>query len=249
MNQIIEQVFQTYSVVGQSGKVLKADCGVDREEGEFLYSLIREDPGILRTLEVGCAQGFSSLFICSALAGRSGANHTIIDPSQTSYWDRAGVSNLERAGFNFFQLIERGSEFVLPRLLSDAEGQYDFVFVDGFHTFDHTLIDCFYATRLLRVGGVLAIDDVTYASVRRVVNFVSSYPCYRIQGVVGPTAANLWIRLVFRTLMAPISRETWSRFISARLCNQVYADRKVRMVALKKVGEDLRDDNWHNDAF
>ena len=184
MNEAIAELYATGLVVGRSGRVHQLHSAIDPEEGEFLSSIIRGDPTIRRTLEVGCAYGLSSLYICAAIRGRAGASHTIIDPYQSTQWDGAGARQLEDAGIDFFNLVERKSEFALPRLLEHNEGQFDFVFVDGWHTFDHTLLDCFYASRLLRTGGVLAIDDVMFPSVKRVVRYLKNYPCYEQVGSV-----------------------------------------------------------------
>ncbi|MDJ0708008.1 MAG: class I SAM-dependent methyltransferase, partial [Leptolyngbyaceae cyanobacterium MO_188.B28] len=178
MDEIIEKLYKTRQVIGKSGEVHKLRSEIDRNEGKFIYEIICNDSKILNTLEVGCAYGLSSLHICSALKGRPGASHTIIDPFQDKHWDGVGIKNLEEAGFNFFHFMEVKSEIALPSLLAEKEGQIDFIFVDGFHTFDHTLIDCFYATRLLRVGGYLVIDDLTFPSIERVVDFLKNYPCY-----------------------------------------------------------------------
>ena len=40
---------------------------------------------------------------------------------------------------------------------------FDFIFIDGWHTFDYTLVDMFYADRLLRIGGYLLIDDALHS--------------------------------------------------------------------------------------
>jgi predicted O-methyltransferase YrrM len=235
--------------VGRSGQVHKLHSAIDAEEGQFLYQLIRNDPTIVRTLEIGCAFGLSSLAICSALEGREGASHTIIDPFQNTEWDGVGTKNLEEAGLGFFNLIEAKSEFALPRLLETLEGRFDFVLVDGWHTFDHTLVDCFYATRLLRVQGYLAIDDVLFSSVRRVVDFLSSYPCYELHGaVVTPLKASSWGEALIRRLIHPVRRpavKILSRPIYRRICEE----RPARMVALKKVGDDSRNWNWHDESF
>ena len=146
---------------------------------EFLFDLISRDPAVRKTLEVGCAYGLSSLHICMALQGRPGAAHTIVDPFQNTQWDGVGTMHLERAGVDFFELVEARSEFALPRILEENEGQFDFVFIDGWHTFDHTLLDSFYANRLLRVGGYLVIDDAGMPPVYRAISFLKNYPCYR----------------------------------------------------------------------
>jgi len=127
---------------------------------------------------------------------------------------------------------------VLPRLAAEQSGTFDLVFIDGFHTFDHTMLDCFYATRLLRVGGYLVLDDTDMQSVGRVLDYVANYPCYerwddipyvpkpRVKlakaiGRVLPTVAYLLGRYASDSF-----REKWS------------------MVALKKQSHDERDWSW-----
>ncbi len=252
MKEIIQNIYETASVLGRSGQVHKLHSTIDSEEGEFLFSIINEDPEILTTLEVGCAYGLSSLYICSATRDRPGASHTIIDPFQNTDWDGVGVRNLEEAGIDFFKLMEIKSELALPKLLETSdgnEGLFDFVFVDGWHTFDHTLLDCFYATRLLRIGGILAIDDVYFPSVKRVVDFLKNYPCYEEHGSVRHNLSKSYKNLSARFLLSPIKRKTWAHVLSRSLYRIIFENRVTRMIALRKVKEDNRNWDWHNDAF
>lgn len=252
MNQIkqaIEKIYETGLIVGRSGQVHKLHSAIDRNEGEFLFSLIRNDLSIRRTLEVGCAYGLSSLHICAATLDRVGASHTIIDPFQNQYWDGVGVASLEAAGIEFFKLLEIKSEFALPQLLEHNEGQFDFIFVDGWHTFDHTLLDCFYATRLLRIGGVLSIDDVSFPSVRRVVDFLKNFPCYEEAGLVGNNVPPSWKKIVARTLAFPLARGKWKNILAPLLYRKIFEDHSPRMIALRKTKEDSRNWDWHVDAF
>lgn len=48
-----------------------------------------------------------------------------------------------------------------------VEGQFDFGYIDGFHTFDHTMIDLFYVSGMIRVGAFIAADDVNMPAVNR----------------------------------------------------------------------------------
>ena len=48
----------------------------------------------------------------------------------------------------------------IPKFLTKKP--FDFIFIDGWHTFDYTLVDMFYADRLLRIGGYLLIDDALH---------------------------------------------------------------------------------------
>ncbi|MEB3182117.1 MAG: class I SAM-dependent methyltransferase [Nostocaceae cyanobacterium] len=246
INEFIKNIYEAGSVVGRSGKAHKLHSTVDREEGEFLFSIINSDSTIRNTLEVGCAYGLSSLYICSGTSERPGASHTIIDPFQNTQWDGVGIKQLEAVGIDFYSLIEKKSEFVLPKLLETNEGQFDFIFIDGWHTFDHTLLDCFYATRLLRVGGILAIDDVCFPSVKRVVDFLKNYPCYEEVGVVGKKLTKSWKEV---GTLSSIKQEIWANILSKKLYREIFEDQENRMVALRKIQEDKRSWDWHDDAF
>ena len=249
MDEIIQRIYDRGTVIGRSGKTHKLRACIDPREAEFLWSIIRGDASIARTLEVGCAYGLSSLAICSALQGREGASHTIIDPFENTDWDGAGTLNLETAGLRFFELIETKSELALPELLYSFEGRFDLILIDGWHTFDHKLLDCFYATRLLRVGGYLAIDDVYFPAVRRAVDFLSNYPCYEVCGSVSYEIKRSWKKALIRGLMSPVQRETWSAMLSRQLHQRIFDDQYSTMLALRKGTEDRRNWDWHEDRF
>lgn len=249
MNRVIEDIYESGTVVGTSGRVHELNSAIGKDKGEFLYGIIKDDPTISKTLEVGCAFGLSSLYICEGTRSRAGARHTIIDPHQNSIWDGAGVRNLQEVGVDHAELIESGSEIALPQLMAAAKGPYDFIFIDGWHTFDHTLIDCFYATRLLRVGGVLALDDVDWDSVGRVVDFLLTYPCYEDIGRVTRARRRGWKGKLAITLAAPVGRETVKRLVSHNLYRKIFDDSYTRMIALRKQSEDTRTWTWHSDAI
>lgn len=248
MEPIIQRIYETGQVVGRSGKAYQVHSAIDLHEGEFLVDIIRHDSGVARTLEIGCAFGLSSLYICTATRERVGASHTIIDPYENRDWDGCGTKNLEEAGIGFFELIEEKSELALPRLLERNEEQFDLAFIDGFHTFDHTLVDCFYATRLLRVGGYLVVDDVAFPSVRRVVNFLKNYPCYRDIGSVGRERTE-GQKTLARKFGSLASGQAWTKVLPRRFHRKIFLDESVSMIGLKKVSRDARKWDWHDDRF
>lgn len=226
---------------------------ISPEEGAFLHNLVRSSDAV-HSIEIGCAFGLSSLHICLALQGRPGASHTILDPFQTSTFDRAGVRLLERAGIDLFQLREERSEFELPRLLESGR-QFDFCFIDGLHTFDQTLLDFYYLNRMLKVGGILAIDDINHPAVNKAAKYIITYPCYRLIGSAGSRgrqrkALNA-AKSVCSAVLAPFNRlageSTAHEFFDTTLVRP-HVRRALdtcTLAAFKKTAEDdKRDTNW-----
>lgn len=240
MNSIIEEIYRTQVVRDEFGNEYKLHSAVDRLEGEFLFRLVDSNEDIRKTLEIGCAYGLSSLYICSALSNRDSAKHIIIDPFQRETWHGVGVYNLQRAGFSFFELIEKPSEFVLPEMTQTESGTFDMVFIDGWHTFDHTLLDLFYANRLIRIGGYIVVDDCTFPSVAKAVSYMLNYPAYKLDALC-PSKTSLKAKILQSVIPPSVAgyilpRNIYDRFY---IC-KVYGN----MVALKKVGEDERSWNW-----
>lgn len=128
----------------------------------------------VRTVETGFALGLSGVYIVrgALLGGAAAPRHFAIDPLQSSKFKGAGRLLFEDAGLrSALTLDERGSEIVLPELLSSACEPFDFAFVDGLHLFDSALIDLFYLARLVRPGGLIVVDDLWMRAVRGAVEF------------------------------------------------------------------------------
>src|ERR1035441_3354206 len=77
MNPIIDEIYETKIVRDSSGNEYALSSEIDSTEGDFLYRLISSDKSIMKTLEVGCAYGLSSLHICEALRNRSSPSSEI----------------------------------------------------------------------------------------------------------------------------------------------------------------------------
>lgn len=173
MNPILQEIFLTKKVRMPDGKMVNLTSNISVDEGKMLQDIVcRIKPN--RCLEVGCAYGISSLFICESLDQIKAKRHTIIDSGQIIGVNRAGLNNLEKAGYGYLVDFHDGrSEDILPAL--KAKGyKIDFAFVDGWHTFDHTLIDFFYIDKMLNVGGVVAFDDADWPSVHKVCRYIKT---------------------------------------------------------------------------
>ncbi len=175
---ILERILATGNVTDDRGNQFPLHSGISSDEGDRISACIQRR-GISRTLEVGCAFGISSLYICRAISQQSDPCHIIIDPMQSTQWQHVGVTNLRRAGFRFWQLIEEPSEIALPSLVKDGV-TVQFALIDGWHTFDHVLIDFFYIDRLLEDGGIVAFDDLGMAGVNKAVRYILNYPNYSL---------------------------------------------------------------------
>jgi predicted O-methyltransferase YrrM len=191
MNSVLEEILKTGHSKTTSGELIKLHSNISPEEGEFLQEIVSEvKPQV--SLEVGLAYGISALFICDALEKTSTTRHMVIDPVQIEQfqgWESfqgIGLENLRRAGYEeIIEFHNQPSYLALPQL--EAKGtKIDFAFIDGWHTFDYTLIDFFYIDKMLRVGGVVAIDDSHWPAVRKVCQYIltnRSYSLFRCLGV------------------------------------------------------------------
>ena len=174
----------------ESGETREARYGISSVEGSFLQDKIRQSrPKI--SLEIGCAYGVSSLFICEALQEVGAQQHIIIDPYQIGSshagpdpgYEGIGLLNLKRAGFDHLvKFYPELSYRCLPRL-EHEDVKIDFAFVDGMHTFDYAFVDFFFIDKMLRVGGIVVFDDILYPSVRKLLRFIL---CNLPYSTIGP---------------------------------------------------------------
>lgn len=248
MNKLIQHILNSKEVETPSGKKIPLHSNIDEDEGALLLNLFEKDLSIRKTLEVGCAHGISTLYIAEGLRNRIDAHHTIIDPLQNTYYDGVGIHNLKKLGSENFTFIEEKSEFALPAILKDGEGAFDLVFIDGCHTFDHTLLDCFYAARLLRVGGYLVVDDVSFPAIRRVIDYLLLYPCFQFESASTTRRRLTPKRWLVKSSIGLIPNVVKKQVFAKSLQNRL-RDEAQSMVALKKISADDRRWEWFEGDF
>jgi predicted O-methyltransferase YrrM len=250
--ELLDEIFNNRTVYDLEGNSYDLGSNVDIEEGEFLRRIIKENNST-DTIEIGCAYGISSLNICAALTGNKDSSHTIIDPFQSTRWKNIGKSHLDKAGIDFYEVIEKPSEIALPHLLSSGK-KYDFGFIDGWHTFDHTLIDFFYLNRLVKVGGVIVIDDVNWRSINKCLRYILNYPSYEIIGNVDLNISSkrkyfdLLIRAPFRILASLLPQKVSNELFASKV---IKSDKSLKlessMIAVKKISDDERPWHWYKE--
>ncbi len=172
MNPILAQIYKTGQVLDTKGNPRDAfPASLCHEDGTALHRVVSETKA-KTSLEIGMALGVSTLFICQAHHDKGGGRHTAVDPHQEDWWDSIGRLNVTRAGFDdMFRCVEAPSYEALPQLLEAGE-RFDFVFIDGNHRFEYTLVDFFYVDKLLNTGGCVMLHDPWLPSIRKVLSFI-----------------------------------------------------------------------------
>jgi predicted O-methyltransferase YrrM len=155
-------------------------AGMSPEELARLYELVASARPT-DVLEVGMGHGTSTVVILAALIadGATTGRLTSVDPFQTSRFEGRGQQVVRSMGYAArHRLLEKPDYVALPELLTAGE-RFDVVLVDGYHSFDYTLVDVFYADLLLRDGGTLVIHDSSWPAVFKTLQFLENHKDYR----------------------------------------------------------------------
>ena len=145
---------------------------ITAREGESLREWVLRDKAT-KTIEIGLAYGVSALYICEGLVigGDPDARHVVLDPFQAGGFANCGLQVLDEAGVSpLVEYHDEPSQIVLPAFLKEQR-QFDFGFVDGNHRFDSVFLDLYYLGRLVREGGIIALDDYNLPGIKRAVSF------------------------------------------------------------------------------
>lgn len=177
-NPIYTDMLHKKVAVGADGTEYPVHSLIPLDDANALYHAILEyQPN--RVIEVGMAYGASSLAICTAFKELGGERSLIsVDPFQSTDWKNIGVLNLQRSNLSHYHtLIEELDYFALPDLVK-AGTTCDFAYIDGWHTFDYTLLDFFYIDKMLNTGGIVAFNDTRMPAVKKVMGYVTSHRKY-----------------------------------------------------------------------
>ena len=156
----------------------------------FLYRILA--PG-MSTLETGCGQ-------TTVIFSIAGTQHICVTPKGDEV-ERvktycAGLRLPENVTF----LIE-SSDKILP--CNDRIPALDHVFIDGAHGFPAPILDWHFTAHKLKLGGILAVDDVKMPSVRLLYDFLCGEEEWELVKVLHNTA-------FFKKLGEPKQLEHWS---------------------------------------
>jgi predicted O-methyltransferase YrrM len=241
MNLILEGIQRDGMLMLPSGERTRVHSGVGTKSGAVLRRAVELSAPKLGC-EVGLAYGISSLYILDAMKEFGGGQLIGMDPAQHDVtWQGAGLYNIERAGFaDRYQFHEAPSQRVLPKLAAEGT-RIQFGFIDGWHTFDHALVDFFYLDMMMDVGGAMVLDDVGYPGLQRLAHFIVTNRDYEfIEGDARPTPSG-WrpkVKASVQRILHPFVRDNHTPSESARRLQQPV--NACQLLALRKRGHDTR---------
>lgn len=173
-------------------------------EGDLLYLLIVRNR-LRSCLEIGFGTGSTALYALEALDSAGGGELTSIDFSPDNF-NALGKANVQALPFaSRHALIEENSNTALPRLFAQGS-RFDFVYVDGWKTFDHLAMEAYFLARMVTVDGYIMLDDSDMPSVHKLARLLQRY--YGFQEIDYPAAGQslrlrLRMALTHRTLRRP----------------------------------------------
>ena len=137
---------------------------ISPEQGAMLRQLMTDNS--VRSLEVGFAYGFSTVWMLDALRKHSDAVHIAIDPFEKSRWKGIGLNQVDKISFKGdFRWLEDLSIHALSDLIRQRE-KFDFVYIDGYHRFDDVIVDFYLCDKLARPKALVILDDLWMPSIR-----------------------------------------------------------------------------------
>ena len=216
---------------------------------EFLKSIVVRTKA-RATAEVGLAFGLSAMSICEGLSENGGGRHIAVDFYQNTAFSGIGVENVRRAGFgDLLEFREELSYVALPQILAEGT-RLDFAYIDGWHTFDYALVDFFFLDLLLRVGGIVAIDDCSFQGVHAVCRYIARNRAYRVIGVSEDITS--WRASKTRQMLelAVRSNRTLRRVVKSEFLHTDLSmgfTRDTRCIAFEKIALDARTWDTHHE--
>lgn len=178
----LKKIYTERSATDLDGNTMQLHSEVSESEALVLMQMVRAANAKV-SVETGLAFGVSALAISAAERALHGKEsmHYGVDPNQLTEYKGAALASLRKEGLDTnFRLLEGPSHMMLPGLIKQGV-QLDCAFIDGWHTFDYTLVDFFLIDKMLKPGGYIAFHDMYALSKQKVLRFILTHRKYRIE--------------------------------------------------------------------
>ncbi len=157
---------------GNNGAVeLDKITRISEPQGMWIYeTCVKLKPK--RSLEIGLAYGFSTVYILAAINRTGSGHHTALDPFQKDSWHGVGALQAKQLGMEpSFQMLEEFSVSALARFATQKD-EFEFIYIDGNHRFDDVLVDFTLAAEVCPMRGNIILDDMWMPSIQAVVSWI-----------------------------------------------------------------------------
>jgi predicted O-methyltransferase YrrM len=139
------------------------------------------DNSASRSLEVGFAYGFSTLWMLDALRKHPAALHVAIDPFEKSGWHGIGLNQVGKIRFEgTFKWLQEFSIHALSDLIRQGE-KFDFIYIDANHRFDGVIVDFHLCDKLAHPGSLIVLDDMWMQSIKAASSFIIKNLAYKVE--------------------------------------------------------------------
>ena len=207
VHRVIERLVRDGTAVARFDGTLHSlfPVAASAAEGEALREWVLRESAA-QTIEIGLGCGISALHVCEGLLANADptARHAVIDPYQAMRFSNCGLQFLDEAGVA--ELVEHHTEesqIALPRFLSEGRS-FHLAFIDGNHRFDGVFLDLIFLGQLVRVGGVVFVDDYQLPAIARAASFCLTNLGWTLEEVSAADDFHQWA--VLRTSAVPDTR-------------------------------------------
>lgn len=166
-------MYEGQDQMGLDGKMYTLDLStsISPEQGMCIYNLCQKIKPE-KTLEIGFAYGFSTLYFLASIKSNNVGSHIVMDPFEIRDWHGIGLKKIEELKMDsFFRFIPDYDMFGIPELARENQ-KFDVIFIDGDHRFDYVLIDFTLCDHIISDNGYIIFHDLGMPSINKVVKFI-----------------------------------------------------------------------------
>lgn len=241
MSPFLEKILTSKLFTNSRGEQINIHSNTSRGQCEFLQKIIAEN-NFSSSIEIGLAYGISTIAILDEISKNNG-KHVVMDIFQENGWNNNGLDMIKQAGYqSITDFRPKYCYEVLPALMLEGR-KFDFAYIDSTKQFDWMLIDFFYLDKILKVGGVIAFDDVNRPGIRKALRFISQCPDYKVYGTWRENKPQK--KLKFLQSIIKLIPGYKKLFRDEILRTNYDLGINAHCVAVQKISEDTRNWDWH----
>ncbi len=181
--KVLLSMYKNQPQMGTDSNMYELDGGtkITADQGMCIYNLCRKVKP-QRTLEIGMAYGFSTIYFLAAIKANHKGLHVAMDPFETSVWHSIGIKKVQELSMDSsFRFMPEYDFFAVPDMAREKQ-KFDVIFIDGNHRFDDVLLDFTLSDYICAEQGYIILHDLWMPSIKKVAKFIkNNRPDYEVQ--------------------------------------------------------------------